>query len=74
MNKIPSKKTSSGLTPMQKMIMKEFGVSAPAAVKASAKFAKLESKTQKTGKGKIYSFDQRGINYGKVTKNLLKNQ
>jgi hypothetical protein len=74
MPKIPNKTTSSKLTPMQKMIMKEFGVSAPAAVKAAAKFKKLETKTQKTGKNKIYSMDQGGINYGKATKNLLKNQ
>jgi hypothetical protein len=54
--------------------MKEFQVGAPAARKAAAEFKKLETKTQKTKPNSLYSFDQKGKNYGKATKNLLKNQ
>jgi hypothetical protein len=73
MPKLPVTPKNTGnpkLTPMQKMIMKEFGVSASAAAKAASRFAKLENKTQKTGPNSIYSFDQKGLNYGKATKKL----
>jgi hypothetical protein len=62
------------LTPLEKKIMKEFQVGASAARKAAAEFKKLETKTQKTKPNSLYSFDQKGKNYGKATKNLLKNQ
>jgi hypothetical protein len=62
------------LSPVARAIMKQYGVTASAAIKADKKFKELEVKTQKTGKDKIYSFDQKGLNYSKATKNLLKNQ
>ena len=67
-------KKVANLSPVEKKIMKEFKVSAPAAKKAAAKFLELESKTQKTKPGMMYSMDKKGLNYGKATKNLLKNQ
>jgi hypothetical protein len=62
------------LSPVARAIMKQYGVTASSAMRADAQFRKLEAKTQKRGKGKIYSMDQKGLNYGKATKNLLKNQ
>jgi hypothetical protein len=69
-----TEKRVANLSPVEKKIMKEFKVSATAAIKAAEKFKKLEIKTQKIKPNSMYSFDQKGLNYSKATKNLLKNQ